>query len=266
MASVRTTPSLHYPYTVHSQLTFLGEISVTSQIQTLANKWDERNAECVFQHYFYNQVDPQQAPYYGPGPNDNERKWEEALSKKPTPGAIPVLASGFGDIALRMRNQNMAVQALQTRLHEINNSLNLMKSTHELETASRIAEARRKHVVFTQRALALAAKTQILRNRGFAMDQSEEELKRKLSELEKKTFSPVLSGRQEEIWARMSGVRERAKILMEETEKLGKAVEGQSGEALTEEEQRQVDKVSPSLSAGRAGARDLETDRRLTDC
>lgn len=222
-------------------------------MQALQKKWientpDNLNSESCFQHYFYNYVDPTAAVYFGPGRHENERKWEEALQKKPGPGALPVLASGFGDIAVRLQRQNNAVASLQTRLHEINNSLNLMKSTHELETASRIAEARRRHVVFTQRALALAAKTQILRNRGFAMDQSEEELKRKLSELEKKTFSPVLSGRQEEIWARMSGVRERAKILMEETEKLGRAVEGQNGESMTEEEQKQVDKVSLIVS------------------
>lgn len=243
--------SHYYPYDGSQQLNPpLGEVSVVNQMGTIAKKWSEDEAECVFQHYFYNQVDPSQAPFYGPGPGDNERKWEEALSKKPGPGAIPVLARGFGDISTRLLTQKNAVAALQKRLHEINNSLNLMKSTHELQTASRIAEARRRHVVFTQRALALAAKTQILRNRGFAMDQSEEELKRKLSELEKKTFSPVLSGRQEEIWARMSGVRERTKVLMEETEKLGRAMDGQNGESLTEEEQKQVDKVSFEYSAG----------------
>ena len=99
-------------------------------------------------------------------------------------------------------------------------------------------------VVFTQRTLALATKVQILHNRGYAMDQAEEELRKKLLELEKKTFDPVLGGRQEEIWARMSGVRERARILQEETEKLGKAVESQqNGELLSDEDQKQLDKV-----------------------
>jgi nuclear pore complex protein Nup54 len=41
----------------------------------------------------------------------------------------------------------------------------------------------------------------------------------------------------------MSGVRERAKILQEETEKLGKALDGQNGESLSEEDQKQVDKI-----------------------
>jgi hypothetical protein len=166
------------------------------------------------------------------------------LSNKPSPGAIPVLARGFEQVAERIHQQAAAVTALRTRLHEINNSLTLLKDAHELNVASRITEAKRKHIVFTQRTLALATKVQILRNRGYVMDQQEEELKKKLAELERQTFDPVLGGRQEEIWARMSGVRERARILQEETEKIGKSIEGQqNGELLSEDDQKALDKV-----------------------
>ncbi|KAJ4985984.1 nucleoporin nup44 [Stagonosporopsis vannaccii] len=220
------------------------EKSVLQQIQVLNGKWDPENPDCVFQYYFYNSVKPEEAPFYGPQPGEDERKWEEALSKKPAPGAIPVLARGFEQVAERIRQQQTAVAALRTRLHEINNCLSVLKDTHELNVSSRITEAKRKHIVFTQRTLALATKVQILRNRGYVMDTQEEELRKKLVELEKKTFDPVLGGRQEEIWARMSGVRERARILQEETEKLGKALENQqNGELLSEEDQKAVEKL-----------------------
>ena len=76
------------------------------------------------------------------------------------------------------------------------------------------------------------------------MDPQEEDLKKKLIELEKQAFDPVLGGRQEEIWARMSGVRERARILQEETEKMGKTIEQQqNGELLSEEDQKALEKV-----------------------
>jgi nuclear pore complex protein Nup54 len=214
-------------------------------MKTLNNKWDSRNPECVFQYYFYNSVKPDEAPFYGPAPYEDGRKWEEALAKKPSDGSIPVLARGFEEIAARIQYQHLAVTGLRTRLHEINNSLSLMKDQHELNVASRITEAKRKHIVHTQRTLALATKVQILRNRGYVMDQAEEELKKKLIELEKRTFDPVLGGRQEEIWARMSGVRERAQILQKETEKLGMAIENQqSGEVLSGEDQKALEKVS----------------------
>ncbi|KAB2104710.1 hypothetical protein AG0111_0g6880 [Alternaria gaisen] len=220
------------------------EKSVIEQIRILNNKWDPENPECVFQYYFYNSVKPEEAPFYGPSQGEDERKWEEALSKKPSPGAIPVLARGFEQVGERIKQQAAAVTALRTRLHEINNSLSLLKDAHELTVASRITEAKRKHIVFTQRTLALATKVQILRNRGYVMDQPEEDLKKKLIELEKQTFDPVLGGRQEEIWARMSGVRERARILQEETEKLGKTIEQQqNGELLTDEDQKALEKL-----------------------
>jgi nuclear pore complex protein Nup54 len=220
------------------------EKSVVEQIRILNDKWDPLNPNCVFQHYFYNAVKPEEAPFYGPSAGEDERKWEEALSNKPSAGAIPVLARGFEQVAERIRQQAAAVTALRTRLHEINNSLTLLKDAHELNVASRITEAKRKHIVFTQRTLALATKVQILRNRGYVMDQQEEELKKKLSELEKQTFDPVLGGRQEEIWARMSGVRERARILQEETEKVGKSIENQqNGELLSEDDQKALEKV-----------------------
>ena len=174
------------------------------------------------------------------------------MSKKPSPGAIPVLARGFEQVGERIKQQAAAVTALRTRLHEINNSLSLLKDAHELTVASRITEAKRKHIVFTQRTLALATKVQILRNRGYVMDQPEEDLKKKLIELEKQTFDPVLGGRQEEIWARMSGVRERARILQEETEKMGKTIDQQqNGELLSEEDQKALEKVrfAPTLFA-----------------
>lgn len=220
------------------------EKSVVEQIRVLNNKWDPDSPECVFQHYFYNSVKPEEAPFYGPSQGEDERKWEEALSKKPSPGAIPVLARGFDQVAERIRKQSAAVTALRMRLHEINNSLSLLKDTHELSIASRITESKRKHIIFTQRTLSLATKVQILRNRGYVMDQQEEDLKKKLFELEKKAFDPVLGGRQEEIWARMSGVRERARILQAETERLGKTIESQqSGEFLTEEDQKALEKL-----------------------
>jgi nuclear pore complex protein Nup54 len=220
------------------------EKSVVEQIRTLNDKWDPQNPNCVFQHYFYNSVKPEEAPFYGPSAGEDERKWEEALSNKPSAGAIPVLARGFEQVAERIRQQSAAVTALRTRLHEINNSLTLLKDAHELNVASRITEAKRKHIVFTQRTLALATKVQILRNRGYVMDHQEEELKKKLGELEKQTFDPVLGGRQQEIWARMSGVRERARILQEETEKIGKSIENQqNGELLSDDDQKALEKV-----------------------
>lgn len=217
------------------------------------------NPDSVFQYYLYNQAQPGQEMYYTPQPYEDPKKWEEALARKPDPHSVPVLARGFGEMANRIEMQDLAVNGMQARLHDINAALKEMKNKHELDVASRITESKRRHIVFTQRCLTLATKVQILRNRGYAMDSAEEELKKKLVALEKMTFDPVLGGRQEEIWARMSGVRERARIIQEETEKLGKTIEGQqNGELLSEEEQNQLQKVKFSAIFFQSGPSNTE--------
>lgn len=194
------------------------------------------------QAYFYNSVPPGTAPFWQPGPEDDEQKWEEALSKKPSENTVPVLARGFQQLGLRLRMQVQAVQQLQTRLHEMNNSLEAMMQNHELSLSVRAAEAKRRHVGLSQKCLGLAIKVQVLRSRGFVMDGAEEELRRKLEGLERKVFDPGFAGREEEIWARMVALRERTGWLQKESEKLGRQIDERSG-GISEEVLAKVKKV-----------------------
>ena len=88
--------------------------------------------------------------------------------------------------------------------------------------------------MLAQKCLALATKTQILRNRGYAMDTAEEELRQKLTALERKVCDPSLQGRGEEIWARMVSVRERGRQLHYKMQRLG--VSGKGEEQVIDEE------------------------------
>ena len=108
-----------------------------------------------------------------------------------------------------------------------------------------------------KKAMELASKTQVLRNRGYAMDAGEEALRVKLVELERKVMDPGLGGRSEEIWARMVMLRDRGRILEAEVERLqsiakaaaagkeGETADGGSG--IDEEILKRAKKVS-SLS------------------
>lgn len=178
-------------------------------------------------------------PFYKAGPNEDPKAWDEALSKKPGPGFIPVLCVGFAQLGERIKNQQRNLAHYNARLHEINNSLSLMLQTHDTKTSIRAMDARRKHLVLKQRYLALATKVQVLRNRGYAMGGDEEDLKTKLQALERGVSDPGLGARGEEIWARMLTVQERAKLLKAEIEKSG----GDSPEGLDEERTRQAKKV-----------------------
>jgi nuclear pore complex protein Nup54 len=179
------------------------------------------------------------APYYRPDANEDPKAWEEALSNKPGPAYIPVLCTGFAQLGKRIEIQQQNLAGFNSRLHEINNALSIMMQDHETKTSVRAIDARRKHLVLKQRCLALATKVQVLRNRGYAMGGDEEDLRTKLSTLEKHVNDPGLHAKEEEIWARMVTVRERANILKNEIEKSGQ----ESLDSIDEDTARRAKKV-----------------------
>ncbi|OBT84399.1 hypothetical protein VE02_06721 [Pseudogymnoascus sp. 03VT05] len=213
--------------------------SVPEQMQVVLEKWSPNSSTCVFKHYFYNKVADNQVPFYKAGPNEDPKAWDEALSKKPGPGYIPVLCTGFEQLGERIKTQNTTLAAFNRVLHEINGSLDAMMIRHDTETSVRILNAKRKHTMLKQRSLALATKVQILRNRGFAMGAAEEALKVKLTALDKSVCDPALSARAEEIWARMVSVRERARLLKEEMERQA----GSNGSSMDEQTARRAEKI-----------------------
>ncbi|KAJ5382361.1 hypothetical protein N7517_000272 [Penicillium concentricum] len=195
--------------------------TVPMQVAIIKDKWDPPSQSSPFRAYLYNNVGEEAAPFYQPGPEDDESKWEEALRKRPGPGYVPVLVKGFWDLGKRAQRQKDFLTMMQSRLHEINNCLTGLLSKHDLNLSVKIADCRRKHIILSKRCLALAAKTQILRNRGYAMDEAEEQLKKKLVELERAVFDPSLNGRAEEIWARMLAIHEHSKRLQVEMDRAG---------------------------------------------
>ncbi|KAF2097412.1 putative nuclear pore protein NUP57, partial [Rhizodiscina lignyota] len=219
------------------------EKSIPEQIYTLLEKWSPESPNSVFQHYFYNSVDPKLVPYFGPAPDEDEKKWEEALAKKPSEGSIPIQAKGFAGVGVRMQYAAKATEELQRRMHEINSSLTANMENHDLKTTVRVADARRRHMALSQRCLALATKVQVLRNRGYAMDNAEEVLKQKLAILEKGAYDVVLNGKQEEIWARLSDLRERASLLKEESDKIGKIAKADSDGSIDDDTMKAIKKL-----------------------
>ena len=177
------------------------------------------------------------------------------MAKKPSPGSIPVAVRGFEQLALRMQQQYHNISILRGRLKEINDGLNALLQKHDLETSIRVVECRRKHLMLSKQCLSLAAKTQVLRNRGYAMDAAEEELSKKLLTLERRVTDPALTGRSEEIWARMVSVRERMRVLQREYEKAGRNLEGQDV-AIDEEVMKRAGKVCVLSSCLKAVSRE----------
>lgn len=213
-----------------SQNAYPRQKTVMEQMELAYLKWHPLAPQTLFQTYLYNAIDPDLAPFYGPTARDDETKWEEALRNKPSPGTIPIAVRGFFELGKRAVGQKQHLDILNGRLVEIQDGLQLLMRKHDIEFTTRTEECRRKHLRLSARCLSLAARTQVLRNRGYALDNSEEELRKKLLTLEHSVFDPALSGRGEEIWARMVTIRERGRLLEREMKMAGQVVEqGQQG-------------------------------------
>jgi nuclear pore complex protein Nup54 len=202
-------------------------------------KWDPGNPNCAFKTYFYNKVDEANIPFYRPLPNEDPREWEEALEKKPAPGFIPVKCTSFTGIADRLKTQRRAVADLNTRLHQINGGLDVLLSRHDLQTTVRTAAAHRRNALLHDRCLGLAAKVQVLRNRGYTLSGDEDDLRLKLKALETSIQDPALAAREEELWSRLVVIRGYADRLTEEVKK----AKSKDGETLDSDSERGMRKV-----------------------
>ncbi|EXJ60611.1 hypothetical protein A1O7_04764 [Cladophialophora yegresii CBS 114405] len=195
--------------------------SIPVQMNIVKNKWDPTSLSSPLRTYLYQHVESEtDALKYRPGPGEDEDKWEEAVSNRPGPDWVPLLVQGFYQLGRKAQIQMEGIQRCNMMLQEINTSLEVQLDRHRQNVATRLEECKRRQAAAAQRTLALAVKVQILRNRGYVMDNAEEELKAKLENLQREVFDPSLNAREQEIWARMLGIRERAKRLKMEMDKI----------------------------------------------
>lgn len=195
--------------------------SIENQMQIVKDKWDAASLASPLRTYLYAYVgDEKNALAFRPGPNEDENRWEEAVTRRPGPEWVPQLVCGFGQLAHRAKLQAETIAKSNMLLHEINTSLDMQLERHNQKVAAQLAECKRRQAAVSRRALSLAVKVQILRNKGYVMDNAEEELKSKLGKLERDICDPALDAREQEIWARMLGIRERAKRLKTEMDKV----------------------------------------------
>jgi nuclear pore complex protein Nup54 len=209
-------------------------------MKLVTEKWDPANPNCVFKHYFYNKVEESHVPFYKPQPFEDPREWEEALQNKPAPGFMPVLCSGYSGVADRLKTQKRAVSDFNTRLHQINGGLDAILQRHELETEVRAVAARRRQTTISERCLALAARVQVLRNRGYALSGDEDDLNSRLQNLEREVQDPAVNAREEELWSRLIILRGYADQLNKEMDRPS----GGEGEALDPDTESKAKRVS----------------------
>lgn len=137
----------------------------------------------------------------------------EEFANPDTCRSVPVLAKGFKDLDHRVKSQEQQVNLFRHRLHEIQDKLAALQSRHDLMTSIKLEDCRRRHTALSRRALSLAAKVQVMKNRGYALQPEEEQLKKRLEALSRAVWDPAVRGRVNEIWARMMVVSEQARMM-----------------------------------------------------
>ncbi|TKA22197.1 hypothetical protein B0A50_08309 [Salinomyces thailandicus] len=214
------------------------ERGIVSQTKAVLRKWDPNSQDTLLQAYLYNAVSAAYAPFYHPQKEEREDEWERALQAAPKlegpendgTKMVPVLVRGFKALGERVEYQANFVNSLRARLHEMNNSLSAIISAHQERISVGLEERRRQHSALRERTLRLSVKVQVLRNRGYALDAQEEALRKQLLALSASVSDPTFAGREEEIWARMVALRDRARWLEEETKRVGGAAQEQQGQ------------------------------------
>lgn len=190
--------------------------SVLDQIEKIKDSWDPTSPQCALQYFFYNKVGQQQALLYQKPPGIEQSKWDDAMAARPDDSHVPAHVVGFFDLQKRVSRQEATVVVYRQRMHEINEKLNQLSSRHDLHTTVRIAQMRARHNKLVHRTLSLASKIQVLRNRGYVLRPDEEVLKKELELLNKQVDDPAVFGRINEIWARLTVLRERAQSLSQQ--------------------------------------------------
>ncbi|KAK6521147.1 hypothetical protein TWF506_001378 [Arthrobotrys conoides] len=199
---------------------------VAGQVERLWNLWNVASPDCQFQTYLYNQVDNEAlANSYEPGPTEDKVKFDAAMRKRPNPKCVPVIARGFDDLKIRMQQQENQIAAYRMSLHSINNRLTELSRNHDIKTTIKLSEALARHQQLAHRTLSLSAKVQVLKNRGYALQPEEDQLKKKLEALTKMVSDPSVNGRMNEIWARMQIINQKAKQMEHEISEMSVTVD-----------------------------------------
>lgn len=124
-----------------------------------------------------------------------------------------------------MQQQEAQINYYRQNLHGINNKLDELAQTHDLYTTIKFSEAVTRHQQLAHRTLSLTAKVQVLKNRGYALQPEEETLRKRLESLARTLQDPGFVGRVNEIWARMTIIKEKAKLMEQDVNDLGTSVD-----------------------------------------
>ncbi|KAI7850968.1 nucleoporin complex subunit 54-domain-containing protein [Circinella umbellata] len=232
------------------------------QLALIRAHWDPSSHLCQFRHYFYNVVPTNEKHLYVRPPDQDEQLWNEAVRKNPDPNnLVPVLAVGYGDVMKRMDIQDKAAAIHRTKLAEIGERLSTIQQKHALGTLVKIEELRRRNIDLTQRLIRMLRCVQVLRYKGFPLDDNEEKLMQSLKSIEEQT-PEQLNNKLRETWVTLQHIKRTRQASSEDSWQATSEEDVATIAQLLSQEQEGIRHVANTLSKDEDDIQNIEESLR----
>ncbi|KAI8881572.1 hypothetical protein K501DRAFT_253032 [Backusella circina FSU 941] len=236
---------------------------VWEDLAVLRAHWDPTSPLCHFKHYFYNKVSPGEAHLYGRPPNQDENLWNEAVRNNPDPtNYVPVLAIGFDDVWKRMELQSNLVDKHQNKLKESDDRLKQVQRQYTLDTSVKLEEYKRRHIDLSKRLLRLLRHAQVLRYKGFPLNDDEEATLEQLHQMSNQTENPAhLNMKMLGIWSQLQTLKKKV-AMQESTTETWRTINDEDKAIIAkvlQDEQRGISHVVEIVKKDTAELEDIET-------
>lgn len=212
--------------------------NVWQALALLKSWWDPTSPNCRFKHYFYNVVNPQEVPLYVKPADHDKAAWDAAQAANPDPTTlVPALAIGFDDVQKRLDQQHRLSEAHSAKLKEIQDILKKIQSKDMVETATKLAEYKRKHMEAAQRVIKFLKYTQVLRNKGLSITPDEEAMRARFENIhDQLQRSEQFHGKLSQLWAQLQLIKESGR-------KYGKTSGVDEWDSVSENDMRGITKI-----------------------
>lgn len=189
---------------------------IQEQVIKCKESWDPQSSRSKLRTFVYNKVNETEAMLYTKPVNVSQEDWDNALLHKPSPTVIPVQVFGFEELNFRNTLQREHVAQARLILSQILEKLTKLSQKHDLDTATRILKAQTRNVQIQQRILKLGSQLAILKSKGLPLSVNEEKLWSEFEKLLQRSNDPAGLGKNNELWARLSVLKERAKTISDQ--------------------------------------------------
>lgn len=189
--------------------------TISDQLTKIQKSWDPNSPTCQLKTHFYNKVNDESiaASIQRPA-DDSPEEWEHAMSQKPAKyPSVPVKVKGFDDLLKRSSVQVDHIKHSRVILNKVNDNLNNLSSLHDLSNSTRLLNCKTKHKQLSKKLLKITTILSILKSKGYPLTHEEEKLRDEFDNLLKKLNDPIGLGKTNELWAKLSNLKERGKNL-----------------------------------------------------